>query len=123
MITNKGTFLMRTFATMLASVAALTFVAACTSTSPGDEVLTKSELRQLITGKSVSFDGGGTATYYRDGRYKYVLNGADTGTYSFRNDQVCVAFDGGGSRCASERRAASVPATQLRRIGQVAFCA
>lgn len=62
-------------------------------------MLTKSELRQLITGKSVSFDGGGTATYYRDGRYKYVLNGADTGTYSFRNDQVCVAFDGGGSRC------------------------
>ena len=86
------------------AVAGLAFVVAgCETNNARDESqLSNTELRQLLVGKSamLSRRGGGTATYFADGRYQYVGGGITTrGTYAIINDQVCVTFRTGGSRC------------------------
>lgn len=77
-------------------------VGACsTTTTVGETQLTNAELRQLLVGKSavLSGQGGGTAIYSEDGSYEYRGRGTSRGTYTFRNDQVCVRFLTGQSRC------------------------
>lgn len=64
-----------------------------------DVQLSTAELRQLITGKTVSFSGGGRATYHADGRYVFRGGGTFEGRYRIANNQVCVDFPQGNRRC------------------------
>ncbi|MCP4409386.1 MAG: hypothetical protein GY807_16875 [Gammaproteobacteria bacterium] len=89
-----------------ASVVCVVALAGCTATSPDDpaatENLTTSQIRSLLTGKTVRYDSGGVATYNTNGSYQYRGQGRTSlGQYSFRNNQVCVDFIGGNQRCDS----------------------
>lgn len=62
-----------------------------------DQTLTTSQLKSLLTGKSVSFSGGGYAEYVSNGTYKW--RGQVSGKYFFKSNKVCVDFGGGNQRC------------------------
>ena len=79
-------------------------LAACTT--PGTDsdndrlgVLHTDELRKLLTGQTVDFGGESQAIYFADGRYEYRNGRTWRGRYTFRNNQVCVQFTNGSSRC------------------------
>lgn len=70
--------------------------------SRSDTTLTTDELRQLLTGKTVVFSGGGHATYFSDGRYRFESPGnsrVSEGNYWFKDGYVCVDFYGANRRC------------------------
>ncbi len=80
-------------------------VAACTTTPDTGSnngrlgVLNTNELRQLLVGQTVDFGGESQVTYFADGRYEYRDSRTWRGRYTFRNNQVCVQFTNGSSRC------------------------
>ena len=87
----------------IAVVALAVALAACTTPGTGSKsdrlgVLNTSELRQLLVGQTVDF-GETQAIYYADGRYEYRDGRLWRGRYVFRNNQVCVQFTNGSSRC------------------------
>ncbi|MCP4289276.1 MAG: hypothetical protein GY792_33455 [Gammaproteobacteria bacterium] len=80
-------------------------LAGCTTNSDDatpKENLTIGQIRTLLTGKTVRYDGGGVATYSANGSYQHRGQGQTSlGQYSFRNNRVCVYFIGGNQRCDS----------------------
>lgn len=70
---------------------------------PGDTVLSKAEMSELLSGRLVEFYDGSKSRYGADGRYAYTYTDdgpAWTGAYTVDDGSlVCVAFDNGTSRC------------------------
>ncbi|MCP4284491.1 MAG: hypothetical protein GY792_08575 [Gammaproteobacteria bacterium] len=88
-----------------AGVVCAVALAGCTTNSDDatpKENLTTSQIRTLLTGKTVRYDSGAVATYSANGDYQYRGRGRTSlGQYSFRNNRVCVDFIGGNQRCDS----------------------
>jgi hypothetical protein len=64
--------------------------------------LTKAEIAEAFTGKSVKFAGGsgGEAHYAADGNYTYWgRDGVWKGKYEIVDGRICVKFTNGFSRC------------------------
>jgi hypothetical protein len=75
------------------------------STSPvaSGRTLGEPELRQLLTGKTITVADGRTLEYGRSGSYQESRNGQAiaVGQYRIRDESVCVQFTTGLSRCDS----------------------
>lgn len=65
--------------------------------------LSEGELRQLLTGKSITVADGRTLEYGRSGSYQESRNGQAiaVGTYLIRDVSVCIQFTTGLTRCDS----------------------
>ena len=65
--------------------------------------LSENELRQLLTGKSITVADGRTLEYGRSGSYQESRNGQAlaVGTYLIRDVSVCIQFTTGLTRCDS----------------------
>ena len=92
----------RTFAAILAlSFAAPAF--AQDGLRDSDQVLSASEMSDLLSGQMIEFYDGSKSRYEADGRYSYTYtdDGPEwTGDYTLSDDStVCVDFDNGSSRC------------------------
>jgi len=81
------------------SIAFLLVVGFGTSALAGQ--LSRDELLQLISGKTVGLGIGGSSIYGPDGRYKFVFGDGrvNEGNYYVADGTICVRFDNGHARC------------------------
>lgn len=63
--------------------------------------LSRDELLQLISGKTVGLGIGGSSIYGTDGRYKFMFGDGrvNEGNYYVGDGTICVRFDNGHARC------------------------
>lgn len=73
------------------------------SVAPAGRMLGEQELRQLLTGKTITVADGRTLEFGRSGSYQESRNGQPiaVGQYNIRDVSVCVQFTTGLSRCDS----------------------
>ena len=68
-----------------------------------DQVLTASEMGELLSGQMLEFFDGSKSRYATDGTYSYTYTDAGpawTGAFEvYDNSEVCVDFDNGSRRC------------------------
>ena len=68
-----------------------------------DQVLTASEMTELLSGQMLEFFDGSKSRYGANGTYSYTYTDdgpAWTGAFEvFDNSEVCVDFDNGSRRC------------------------
>lgn len=68
------------------------------ATSAGEDyaketTLGADQLRTLLVGKNVLFEGDARLWYYQNGRYKFRGKYKEDGKYYFKNNAVCIIFD------------------------------
>jgi hypothetical protein len=71
--------------------------------APAGRMLGEQELRQMLTGKTITVADGRRLEYGRSGSYQETRNGQPiaVGQYRIRDVSVCVQFTNGLSRCDS----------------------
>lgn len=71
--------------------------------APAGRMLGEQELRQILTGRTITVADGRTLEYGRSGSYQETRNGQPiaVGQYRIRDVSVCVQFTNGLSRCDS----------------------
>jgi hypothetical protein len=71
--------------------------------APAGRMLGEQELRQMLTGKTITVADGRTLEFGRSGSYQETRNGQPiaVGQYRIRDVSVCVQFTNGLSRCDS----------------------
>ena len=57
-----------------------------------EHTLTTTELQDLLTGKEVYFPSGTYISYKINGKYTFNGNPPEKGTYTFRDNKVCIKF-------------------------------
>jgi hypothetical protein len=84
------------------------FLPALATAAAAQDRMTRAEIRNLIVGKTVFWQGGAQSTYGAAGDYRFVNSRRnDAGTYTISDGVVCYKFKNDFLRCDSWRKAGS----------------